>query len=48
MKPRRMRWEGTLARMREKKIILVVKPEERYHLESVDVNGRIMLKLLFE
>jgi hypothetical protein len=51
MKSRRLRWAGHVARMGERRSAyraLVGKPEEGGHLEDPDVDGRIILKWIFE
>ena len=51
MKSRRVRWEGHVARMGERRgacRALVGKPEVRNHLEDRGVGGRIILKWIFD
>jgi hypothetical protein len=51
IKSRRLRWAGHVARMGERRgayRALVGKPEGRNHLIDPGVDGRIMLKLIFE
>jgi hypothetical protein len=51
IKFRRLTWAGHVARMVERRCgcrVLVGKPEERSHLEDPGVDGRIILKLVFE
>jgi hypothetical protein len=48
---RRLRWAGHVARMGERRgayRALVGKPEGRNHLEDPGVDGRIILKWIFE
>ena len=47
IRSRRIRWAGHVPHMRERRgaySILMVKPEERVHLEDPGVDGRIILK----
>jgi hypothetical protein len=51
IKSRRLRWAGHMARMGERRgayRALVGKPEGRNHLEDPGVDGRIILKWIFE
>jgi hypothetical protein len=51
IKLRRLRWAGRVARMGERRgayRALVGKPEGRNHLEDPGVDGRIILKWIFE
>jgi hypothetical protein len=51
IKSRRIRWVGHVARMREGRgayRILVERPEGRNHLEDPGVDGRIILKRIFQ
>jgi hypothetical protein len=51
IKSRRLRWAGHVACMGERRgayRALVGKPERRSYLEDPDVDGSIMLKLIFE
>ena len=51
IKPRRLRWEGHVAHMSEKRgayRALVGKPEGRNHLKDPGVDGRIIFKWIFE
>jgi hypothetical protein len=46
-----MRWEGRVARIGERRgvyRVLVGKTEVRNHLEDPGVDGRIIIKLIFE
>ena len=50
IKSTRMRWEGDVARMGERRrvyTVLVGKPEAKRTLEDADVDGRIILKWIF-
>jgi hypothetical protein len=51
IKSRRLRWTGHVARMEDRRDayrVLVGKPEERNHLEDPGIDGRIILKCIFE
>jgi len=50
MKSRRMRWEGHVARVGERKgvyRVLVGKPEGKDHFGDPDIDGRIILRWIF-
>jgi hypothetical protein len=51
IKSRRLRWAGHVARMGKRRSayrVLVGKPQGRNHLEDPGVDGRIILKWIFE
>ena len=51
IKSRRLRWTGHVARMEEGRVVhkvLVEKPEGKRPLGDEDVDGRIILKLIFK
>jgi len=50
MKSRRMRGEGHVARMGERRVlyrVMVGKPEGKSHLEDPGIDGRIILRWIF-
>jgi len=50
IKSRRMRWEGHVARMGERRSVyrvLVGKPEGKRNLRNPGIDGRIILRLIF-
>ena len=50
IKPRRMRWEGHVVRMGERRgvyRVLVGKTEGKSHLEDPDIDGMIILRWIF-
>ena len=50
-KMRRMRWVGHVARVGERRgvyKVLVGKPEGKSHLEDLGIDGRIILRLIFQ
>jgi hypothetical protein len=50
IKSRRMRWVGHVARTEKRGVyrVLVGKPEGKRHLEDLDIDRRIILKLIFK